>query len=164
MGSATCCDDDGCVASTSKCCCCLAHGEVPPSNTPGVGCGPAMLCAKWNEDSTNPYEQEEMSLLKSTCWCFSAYCCMFGCNSPGGSDPCCKQEGKLCCLWTNLETDTCCGVTDASYPAGRTPGFVCCNYTMCCRNLPETTLSAEQEACAVVCFRESPTPTSALTR
>merc|ERR1711920_1049985 len=65
--SATCCDDDGCVASTSKCCCCLAHGEVPPSNTPGVGCGPAMLCAKWNEDSTNPYEQEEMSLLKSTC-------------------------------------------------------------------------------------------------
>merc|ERR1712083_786389 len=58
--SATCCDDDGCVASTSKCCCCLAHGEVPPSNTPGVGCGPAMFCAKWNEDSTNPYEQEEM--------------------------------------------------------------------------------------------------------
>merc|ERR1712203_1027444 len=98
--SATCCDDDGCVASTSKCCCCLAHGEVPPSNTPGIGC-----------------------------------------DSPGGSDPCCKQEGKLCCLWTNLETDTCCDdgwielttkscccVTDASYPAGRTPGFVCCNY------------------------------------
>merc|ERR1712151_557141 len=104
--SATCCDDDGCVASTTKCCCCLVHGEVPPSNTPGVGCGPAMWCSKWNEDSTNPYEQEEMSLLKSTFWCLSAYCCGIGCNSPGGSDPCCKQEGKLCCLWMNLETDS----------------------------------------------------------
>merc|ERR1712217_54577 len=82
------------------------HMEVPPSNTPG-----------------------------------------FGCNSPGGSDPCCMVEGKLCCLWSNLETDTCCDdgwieltskvcccVIDASYPAGRTPGFACCNKSFCGAN------------------------------
>merc|ERR1711874_271776 len=40
--SATCCDGDGCVAATVKCCCSLFHAEIPPSNTPGCGCGPLM--------------------------------------------------------------------------------------------------------------------------
>merc|ERR1712007_299257 len=47
-------------------------------------------------------------------------------------------------IWSNLETDTCCDdgwienttkmcccVCDASYPAGRTPGVVCCGQTLC---------------------------------
>merc|ERR1712107_107600 len=53
-------------------------------------------------------EQEELELLKTTCWCCFAYCFGFGCNSPGGTDACCLIEGKLCCLWANVETDTCC--------------------------------------------------------
>lgn len=58
-----------------------------------------------------------------------------------GSDACCMTEGKLCCLWSNLSTDTaccedgwieftskcCCCVLDASFPAGKTPGIGCCN-------------------------------------
>jgi hypothetical protein len=153
--SATCCDGDGCCATTIKCCCNLFHCEVPPSNTPGCGFSP-MLCggniADRSEEDINalgPREREEFELLKSTCWCFFFYCFGFGCNSPGGSDACCKLEGKLCCLWANIETDTCCDdgwieltckscccVVDASYPAGRTPGCVICNAKLCCENLP----------------------------
>merc|ERR1711920_1036511 len=146
--SATCCDGDGCIAATIKCCCSLFHGEIPPSNTPGCGCGPMMCGGNLDRDGTDelsPMEQEELQLLKTTCWCFFAYCFGFGCNSPGGSDACCKVEGKLCCLWANLETDTCCDdgwienttkvcccVVDASYPAGRTPGVVCCGKLSAC--------------------------------
>merc|ERR1712083_562540 len=116
------------------------------SNTPGCGCGPMMCGGNLDRDPAelSPMEQEELELLKTTCWCFFAYCFGFGCNSPGGSDACCKVEEKLCCLWANLETDTCCDdgrientskvcccVADASYPAGRTPGVVCCNQTLC---------------------------------
>merc|ERR1712242_48446 len=49
-------------------------------------------------------EKEELDLLKTTLWCFFAYCFGFGCNSPGGSDACCKVEGKLCCLWAIKES------------------------------------------------------------
>merc|ERR1712045_934424 len=139
--SATCCDGDGCIAATIKCCCSLFHGEIPPSNTPGCGCGPLMCGGNLDRDPSelSAMEQEELEMLKTTCWCFFLYCVGLGCNSPGGSDPCCKVEGKLCCVWSNLETDTCCDdgwienttkvcccVVDASCPAGRTPGLVCC--------------------------------------
>jgi len=147
--SATCCDGDGCIAATIKCCCSLFHGEIPPSNTPGFGCGPMMCGGNLDRDPSelNPREQEELELLKTTCWCCFAYCFGFGCNSPGGNDACCLAEGKLCCIWANVETDTCCDdgwiestnkvcccVLDASYPAGRTPGIVCCAYPICGAN------------------------------
>merc|ERR1712113_157049 len=107
---------DGCIAATIKCCCSLFHGEIPPSNTPGCGCGPMMCGGNLDRDASElgPSEQEELELLKTTC------------------------------LWANLETDTCCDdgwientskvcccVVDASYPAGRTPGVVCCGQTLC---------------------------------
>merc|ERR1712186_73274 len=67
------------------------------------GCGPVMCGGNLDRDPAElgPMEQEELELLKTTCWCFFAYCFGFGCNSPGGSDACCKVEGKLCCLWAN---------------------------------------------------------------
>mmetsp|Transcript_123119 Transcript_123119/g.348888 ORF Transcript_123119/g.348888 Transcript_123119/m.348888 type:complete len:253 (+) Transcript_123119:128-886(+) len=141
--SATCCDGDGLLAATIKCCCALWHSEIPPSNTPGCGVCNFMCGGNLDRDphelDGNPNEQEELELLRTTCWCFFCYCFGFGCNSPGGDDPCCKVEGKLCCIWSNLETDTCCDdgwiesttkvcccVLDASYPAGKTPGCGCC--------------------------------------
>lgn len=142
--SASCYDEDGCVAFTNKCCCALCHMEIPPSNTPGCGCGPLMCCGNLQQDRVarlSPSEKEEFELLNTTCWCCFLYCFGFGCNSPGGSDACCMTEGKLCCLWSNLSTDTaccedgwieftskcCCCVLDASFPAGKTPGIGCCN-------------------------------------
>jgi len=147
--SATCFDGDGCVAATIKCCCSLFHAEIPPSNTPGCGCGPLMCGGNLDperRDGLSPREQEEFDLLSTTCWCLFLYCVGFGCNSPGGSDACCMVEGKLCCIWSQLETDSCCDdgwieytskccccVTDGSYPAGRTPGCVICGATICGR-------------------------------
>merc|ERR1712110_300106 len=58
-------------------------------------------------DGLSPREQEEFDLLSTTGWCLFLYCFGFGCNSPGGSDACCMVEGKLCCLWSQLETDSC---------------------------------------------------------
>jgi len=156
--SATCCDGDGCIAATIKCCCSLFHGEIPPSNTPGCGFGPLMCGGNLDRDPSelSAMEKEELEMLKTTCWCFFAYCLGFGCNSPGGSDPCCKVEGKLCCLWSNLETDSCCDdgwienttkvcccVFDASCPAGRTPGLVCCTFPICGANGMESTEKPE---------------------
>merc|ERR1712038_1715086 len=137
--SATCCDGDGCVAATIKCCCSLFHGEIPPSNTPGCGCGPLMCGGNLDREGTDdlpPQEKDELELLKTTCWLFFAYCFGFGCNSPGGSDACCmgaNLETDTCCDdgWIENTTKCCCFVVDASYPAGRTPGFVCCNKTIC---------------------------------
>merc|ERR1719412_3374607 len=140
--SATCCDGDGCIAATIKCCCSLFHCEVPPSNTPGCGFGPMMCGGNLDRDPSelSPMEKEELEMLKTTCWCFFLYCFGFGCNSPGGDDPCCKVEGKLCCVWANVETGSCCEggwiestnkccccVLDSSFPAGKTPGIGCCN-------------------------------------
>lgn len=140
--SATPCDEDGCVACTNKCCCSLTHFECPPSNTPGWGLCGIHCCGNLNRedaDGLGPREQEELRMLQTTCWLWSCYCCMYGCNSPGGNDPCCKQEGKVCCLWTNTETGGCCEdgcfevtnkccccVIDGSLPAGKTPGCGCC--------------------------------------
>merc|ERR1712244_117082 len=120
--SASCCDGDGCIAATIKCCCNLFHGEIPPSNTPGCGCGPMMCGGNLDRDPSElgPREQEELELLKTTLWCFFAYCFGFGCNSPGGSDACCEVG------WVENTSKICCCVVDASYPAGRTPGVVCC--------------------------------------
>merc|ERR1712032_1459245 len=83
--SATCCDGDGCVAATVKCCCSLFHGEIPPSNTPGCGCGPLMCGGNLDpsrRDALSPREQEEFDMLSTTCWCLFLYCVGFGCNSP----------------------------------------------------------------------------------
>lgn len=146
VSSATCCDEDGCCAATIKCCCALAHFEYPISNTPGIGCGPMMCGGNLDRDISelSPREKEEYALLSTTCWAFFCYFFGVGCNSPGGSDGCCMIEGKLCCLWANLETDTCCEdgwiestskccccVVDCSYPAGKTPGIGCCNIMQC---------------------------------
>jgi len=141
--SATCCDEDGCFALTTKCWCALTHTECPPSNTPGIGCGPFLMAGNLDRSDAkdlSPTEQEELYLLQSTCWCCFLYCCGVGCNSPGGSDPCCKLEGKLCFVWCNTETGSCCEdgwieytgkccccVFDCSIPAGKTPGIGCCN-------------------------------------
>jgi len=150
--SATCCDGDGCLAATIKCFCSVFHAECPPSLTPGIGCGPLTCLGNLTDevrqsklDAGNMAEVEEFDLLNTTCWCCFAYMCGYGCNSPGGSDPCCKVEGKVCCVWANLETDTCCDdgwieytgkssciVCDASCPAGYTPGCGACNQFCCC--------------------------------
>jgi len=153
--SATCCDGDGCLANTTKCCCALSHVECPPSLTPGFGCGGSSCMYGGNLteekrqeklDAGNEAEVEEFDMLSTTCWCFFCYCCGFGCNSPGGSDPCLLLEGKVCCVWASIETDKCCGddgwieytgkccccVCDASYPAGVTPGCVICTKSLCC--------------------------------
>jgi hypothetical protein len=157
---AVCWDNDGCLASTIKICCCVWHSEVPPSMTPGIGCGRpfggCFCCRKMPPPNIleapgcalEPNEREEFEILASTCWCPFLYCCGIGCNPPGGREPCCKVEGKLCCLWSNCETDDtyeegvshtqkcCCLVWDASCPAGRTPGCGCCN-CLCGGNLHE---------------------------
>merc|ERR1712039_1043514 len=61
-----------------------------------------------------------------------------------------KLQGKLCCVWIACESasccddgwiefsgKTCCCVLDASIPAGKTPGIVCCGVTLCCANMPD---------------------------
>lgn len=153
---AVCWDEDGLVASTIKVCCCVWHSEVPPSMTPGCGCAGCFCCGRMPPDNIlemdpnalSPNEREEFEIIRSTCWCPFLYCCGIGCNPPGGNEPCVKVEGKLCCLWSNFETDDsyeeaisctdkcCCLVLDASCPAGRTPGCGCCNI-LCGGNLYE---------------------------
>mmetsp|Transcript_4889 Transcript_4889/g.9961 ORF Transcript_4889/g.9961 Transcript_4889/m.9961 type:complete len:239 (+) Transcript_4889:42-758(+) len=143
--SATPCDGDGLAAQTVKLACWLTHCECPPSNTPGIGCGPFMCCGNLDRDPVelSPQEREELQLLQTTFWCLFLYCCGWGCNSPGGNDPCCKVEGKACCIWANSESTPlcedadgwlestnkcCCFVFDASFPAGITPGIGCCGF------------------------------------
>lgn len=153
---AVCWDEDGYVASTIKICCCVWHSEIPPSMTPGCGCAGCYYCGympppnilEMDPTALTPNEREEYEILMSTCWCPFLYCCGIGCNPPGGNEPCFKVEGKLCCLWSNCETDDsyeeaigctekcCCIVLDASCPAGRTPGCGCCNI-LCGGNLHE---------------------------
>lgn len=149
--SAQCWDEDGLLAATIKIFCCLFHGEIPPSNTPGYACGPFSFGGNLYRPGTerlSPYEQEELQMLRSTLWCCFLEWCGIGFNPPTGTDPCLKAEGKACCLWTNLETDSCehdglvggtakvcCCVVDGSFPADRTPGCVSCGVTWWGRNL-----------------------------
>jgi len=151
--SAGCWDQDGCCALSTKCCCCLLGFEVPPDNTPGIGCGPlrcmSNLETRTQEDCSSVAAKNELDTYQKTLWCWSLYCCFQGCSYD--ISPCCAQEGKCCCLWLSLESASCCDdgwiecsskccccVLDGSIPAGYTPGVVCCGATLCCANMPQT--------------------------
>mmetsp|Transcript_48012 Transcript_48012/g.96842 ORF Transcript_48012/g.96842 Transcript_48012/m.96842 type:complete len:224 (+) Transcript_48012:96-767(+) len=148
----SCYDQDGCVAVSSKMCCCLTGFECPPDNNPGIGIGPARcmgnLEGRTPDDCTSVAAKNELDMYQKTMWCWSCYCCFQGITYD--MSPICQNEGKLCCLWVNTETASCCDdgwiefsgkccctVLDCSIPAGYTPGVVCCGVTLCCANMPE---------------------------
>ena len=107
--STACCNGNGCVAATIKYGCSLFHGKILPGNTPGYGCGPMMCGRNLDRDPSklSPREQGELDCSEPSS-CFFARCLGFGCNSPNCSNSRYKVKGKLCCLWADLETDTCC--------------------------------------------------------
>jgi len=148
----SCYDQDGCIAVFSKCCCCLTGAEYPPDNTPGIGCGPLRcmgnLEGRTPQDCTSTAAANELDTYQKTLWCWSLYCVFQGFSYD--LFPICQQEGNLCCLWIACESasccddgwiefsgKTCCCVLDASIPAGKTPGIVCCGVTLCCANMPD---------------------------
>merc|ERR1711972_318839 len=114
-------------------------------NTPGIGCGPlrcmSNLEGRSPDDCKSMAAKNELDTYQKTLWCWSAYCCFQGFTYD--LFPICQQEGKLCCLWIACESasccddgwiefsgKTCCCVLDASIPAGKTPGIVCCGVTL----------------------------------
>merc|ERR1712176_1202425 len=68
-----CFDEDGYFALTSKCFCCIAGIEVPPDNTPGIGC----CCARTRsniegrtlDDCKSMAAKNELDTYKKTMWC-----------------------------------------------------------------------------------------------
>jgi len=148
----SCYDQDGCVAAYSKCCCALTGMEYPPDNTPGIGVGPVRcmgnLEGRQPSDCTSTAAAAELDTFQKTLWCLACYCCYTGYSYD--FNPICSQDGKLCCLFINIETAYCCSddgcieadckccgiVIDGSIPAGTTPGCVICGATVCCRNMP----------------------------
>jgi len=153
----SCYDQDGCFAISSKCCCCLTGFECPPDNTPGIGVGPVRCMGNLYDGDGNPRNidectsqaaKNELETYQKTIWFWSLYCCFQGLTYD--ISPICQTEGKLCCLWVNSETASCCDdgwiefsgkacctVLDCSIPAGKTPGIVCCGATLCFANMPE---------------------------
>jgi len=156
----SCCDDDGCVAAYSKCCCCITGMEFPIDNTPGIGCFGQRCWSniedKQLEDCRSVAAKNELDTLQKTMFCWSCRYCYQGITYD--TTPCWSNEGKLCCLWVNLESasccddgwiefsgKTCCVVNDCSIPAGYTPGFVCCGLPLCCRNMPDSAVDSAVE-------------------
>merc|ERR1712032_143256 len=148
----SCWDQDGCCSTTSKCCCSLVGFEFPIDNTPGIGCGPLRCLSnienRTPDDCKSQAAKDELDTYQKTCWCVACYFCFEGCTYD--MSPVCDQQGKCCCLWTQLGSAACCSddgcieydakccccVVDASIPAGYTPGVVCCGKTLCCANMP----------------------------
>jgi hypothetical protein len=153
-----CYDEDGCIATYSKCCCCISGCEYPIDNTPGIGCGSARCLSNIEErtfeDCTSVAAKNELDTLKKTIFCWSCRWCYQGFTYD--YDPCFSNEGKLCCLWVNLESasccddgwiaysgKTCCVVFDCSIPAGYHPGCVCCGCGGCGKNMESSESNVE---------------------